>query len=102
MLDERKGCGNSGRKTTQGIVHLFGAQHQRLAEARSVSLSLVRFARLMGKATRVMESESGARAWLTNPQFRLGGAVPLRYAETEIGAREVEDLLGRIEHGVYS
>jgi uncharacterized protein (DUF2384 family) len=28
--------------------------------------------------------------------------VPLDYAETEIGAREVEDLLGRIEYGVYS
>jgi uncharacterized protein (DUF2384 family) len=28
--------------------------------------------------------------------------VPLEYAETELGAREVEHLLGRIEHGVYS
>jgi uncharacterized protein (DUF2384 family) len=28
--------------------------------------------------------------------------VPLDYAETEIGAREVENLLGRIEYGVYS
>ena len=42
------------------------------------------------------------RRWLTSRQFGLGGAVPLEYAETEVGAREVEDLLGRIEHGVYS
>jgi uncharacterized protein (DUF2384 family) len=28
--------------------------------------------------------------------------VPLDYARTEIGAREVEKLLGRIDHGVYS
>ena len=56
----------------------------------------------MGKAVEVMESEENARKWLASPQAGLGGAVPLEYAETEVGAREVEDLLGRIEYGVYS
>jgi len=28
--------------------------------------------------------------------------VPLDYARTEAGAREVENLLGRIKYGVYS
>lgn len=63
---------------------------------------IVRFARLLGRAACVMESLEGGRRWLTTPQVGLGGAVPLEYAETEIGAREVEDLLGRIEYGVYS
>ena len=63
---------------------------------------VVRFARLMGKAVEVLENEQNARQWLNSPQYGLGGAVPLEYAETEVGAREVEDLLGRIEHGVYS
>ena len=63
---------------------------------------VVRDARLMGRAIEVMESEDNARQWLASPQFGLGGAVPLEYAETEVGAREVEDLLGRIEYGVYS
>lgn len=63
---------------------------------------VVRFARLMGKAVEVMESEDNARKWLNAPQVGLGGAVPLDYAETEVGAREVEDLLGRIEYSVYS
>lgn len=63
---------------------------------------VVRFARLMGKAVEVMESGENARRWLTSPQVGLGGEVPLEYAETEVGAREVEDLLGRIEYGVYS
>ena len=43
-----------------------------------------------------------ARLWLGSPQVGLGGAVPLDYAETEVGAREVEDLLGRIDHNVYA
>lgn len=79
--------------------------HRRKAQGRLApdeSDRLVRFARLMGKAVEVLENEDNARRWLTSAQFGLGGAVPLDYAETEIGAREVEDLLGRIEYGVYS
>jgi putative toxin-antitoxin system antitoxin component (TIGR02293 family) len=63
---------------------------------------VIRFARLMGKAVTVFETEENARLWLSSPQVGLGGAIPLDYAGTEIGAREVEDLLGRIEYGVYS
>jgi putative toxin-antitoxin system antitoxin component (TIGR02293 family) len=70
--------------------------------AREESDHVLRFARLMGRAISVFEGEQAARQWLQAPQFGLGGAVPLDYAETEIGAREVEDLLGRIEYGVYS
>jgi putative toxin-antitoxin system antitoxin component (TIGR02293 family) len=79
--------------------------HRRKSKGRldqAESDRVVRYARLMGKAVEVMESEENARQWLTSPQFGLGGAVPLQYAETEVGAREVENLLGRIEYGVYS
>src|SRR5208337_3366282 len=79
--------------------------HRRMAGGKlgpAESDRVVRFARLMRKAVEVLESEEDARRWLTSPQFGLGGAVPLDYAKTEVGAREVEDLLGRIEYGVYS
>jgi putative toxin-antitoxin system antitoxin component (TIGR02293 family) len=57
---------------------------------------------LAGHAAEVLEGEDNARRWLTSPQHGLAGATPLDYATTEAGAREVEDLLGRIEFGVYS
>lgn len=79
--------------------------HRRKAAGRlgtSESDRVVRFARLLGKAVGVLESEENARQWLSSPQFGLGGAIPLDYARTEVGAREVENLLGRIEYGVYS
>jgi putative toxin-antitoxin system antitoxin component (TIGR02293 family) len=63
---------------------------------------VLRFARLLGKAIKVFGSEDDARQWLGSPQVGLGGSAPLDYATTEIGAREVENLLGRIEYGVYS
>jgi putative toxin-antitoxin system antitoxin component (TIGR02293 family) len=91
------------------LVPLLGISkatlHRRKAAGRldpAESDRVVRYARLMGRAIEVMESEDNARRWLTSPQYGLGGAVPLEYAGTEVGAREVEDLLGRIEHGVYS
>jgi len=62
---------------------------------------VVRYARLMGLPTQVLESPENARLWLSTPKITLGGAIPLQYAETEFGVREVEDLLGRIEFGVY-
>ncbi len=68
----------------------------------AVSDRVVRYARLLGQAVRVFEGLETARQWLSAPQFGLGGAVPLDYAKTELGAREVENLLGRIEYGVYS
>jgi putative toxin-antitoxin system antitoxin component (TIGR02293 family) len=63
---------------------------------------VLRFARLLGKAVAVFGNLDDAKQWLNSPQFGLGGQLPLDYAKTEIGAREVENLLGRIEHGVYS
>jgi putative toxin-antitoxin system antitoxin component (TIGR02293 family) len=63
---------------------------------------VMRFSRLLEHATNVFGDTDKARAWLKHPQYGLGGAVPLDYAETEIGAREVDNLLGRIDYGVYS
>ena len=68
----------------------------------AVSDRVVRYARLLGFAVKVFGSLEDAKQWLSAPQFGLGGAVPLEYAKTEIGAREVENLLGRIQYGVYS
>ena len=63
---------------------------------------VMRFARLVEHAAEVFGNIDKARAWLKHPQYGLGGAVPLDYAETEIGAREVDNLLGRIEYSVYT
>jgi putative toxin-antitoxin system antitoxin component (TIGR02293 family) len=80
--------------------------HRRKGDASklppAVSDRVVRYARLLGFAVKVFGNGEDAKQWLSSPQFGLGGAVPLDYARTEIGAREVENLLGRIQYGVYS
>jgi len=63
---------------------------------------LVRTARLYAIAVEVLESAEAAARWLKLPQRPLGGAIPLELAETDVGTRAVEALLGRMEYGVYT
>ena len=69
---------------------------------RAESDRLVRYARLFSRAAATLGGPDGARSWLAAPAVAFHGELPLDYADTEIGAREVEALLGRIEHGVFS
>ena len=62
---------------------------------------LVRVARLFEMAADVLGSGEEARRWMKAPRPALGDRTPLERADTELGAREVEDLLGRIAHGVF-
>lgn len=63
---------------------------------------ILRVARLVARAVDVLDGLENARKWLTEPARGLGGERPLAFADTEPGAREVERLLIRLEHGVYS
>jgi putative toxin-antitoxin system antitoxin component (TIGR02293 family) len=68
---------------------------------KAESERVVRLQRLFEKALEVFEDRAAVRSWFTSPQRALGNDTPLHYADTELGAREVENLLSRIEHGVF-
>lgn len=68
--------------------------------SREESDRLARLARLWAFAVDVWGSAEAARRFLSEPYALLGGRVPLEVAtETEIGARTVEELLGRLKYG---
>lgn len=62
---------------------------------------LVRAARIVAHAVRALGSKDRAVRWLKKANRSLGGAVPLRWLDNEIGSRQVDDALGRIEYGVF-
>ena len=62
----------------------------------------VRVIRLFDLARRVFGTDEATRRWLNSPVRALGGRSPLDFAQTEPGAREVENVIGRLEHGVFS
>jgi len=61
-----------------------------------------RLARVAGQAVLVFGTEEKATAWLQWPNRALNGELPIRLLDTDVGARQVEDILGRIEHGIVS
>lgn len=63
---------------------------------------LYRIARLFLLAQDVFEQDDFVREWFRSPQIGLNNRTPLDTMSTEAGAREVEDLLLRIDHGVLS
>jgi putative toxin-antitoxin system antitoxin component (TIGR02293 family) len=63
---------------------------------------LFRLSALFQKALEVLGEPEEAKRWFTTPKKALGGKTPMEFSETDVGAREVEDLLGRIEYGVYA
>lgn len=62
----------------------------------------VRLARVYATAIKMVGDEAKAVEWLNTPNRALRGERPLDQLDTDLGAREVEDLLGRIAYGVYS
>lgn len=63
---------------------------------------LVRASRVYSKALQLFDGDSHAASqWLVAPQRGLGGQAPLALSSTDVGAREVERLIERLEHGVF-
>lgn len=64
---------------------------------------LLRLAEIFQGATDLFEGNTtAARKWLQSPERGLGNVSPMDYAVTDIGAREVRNLIGRLEYGVFS
>jgi len=90
----------------QEVTHLDKSTFRRRERTKArlrpdESDRLVRVARIAALSAEAMGAEDGI-AWLHEPNTALGNRVPLRMLETEVGARLVEDVLMRIQHGVYS
>jgi len=63
---------------------------------------LYRIARVAAQAFAVFGAEDKAATWLRRPNRALNGELPIDLLDTDVGARQIEDILGRIEHGVVS
>jgi len=64
---------------------------------------LVRLSRVFGKTVELFEGDdASARDWLARPQLGLGSKRPLDLLGSEVGAREVEAVIDRLEHGVFA
>lgn len=102
----QKNTGLSRSDVTNVVVIKPRTLHRRKAQGRldpEESDRLLRASRIFGKALELFEGNTdAARRWLSSPQAALGGERPITLAKTDVGAREVEALVGRLEHGVLT
>jgi len=103
-LAEKLDLGNAALSRKLGIPQRTMtrrlSQHSRLSVAESDRT--VRLARVYATAVEMIGNKEKAVEWLRTPNRALAGERPLDQLDTDLGAREVEDVLGRIAYGVYS
>jgi putative toxin-antitoxin system antitoxin component (TIGR02293 family) len=69
---------------------------------RNFSVKLFEIADLFLYGIEVFEDKENFFKWLKLPNMALGGLIPYELIEIPGGVAKVKDVLGRIEHGVYS
>ncbi len=62
----------------------------------------LRLKRIATLAEQVFGDPAKAHRWLRKPKRGLAGETPLAYLASETGARVVEEMLRRIEHGIFA
>jgi putative toxin-antitoxin system antitoxin component (TIGR02293 family) len=61
-----------------------------------------KFAEILGQATALLGSQDAAEEWLERPAMALNQRRPIDLLSTPAGIESVEELLGRLEYGVYT
>lgn len=64
--------------------------------------AMYRLAMLIKLATDLFNDEQQALAWMRDSVYGLGGKRPLDMVSTSVDFETVKDLIGRIEHGVFT
>lgn len=67
-----------------------------------VSGRLWKFAAILAHATEVFSTQAAAETWLKTPAMALDRRRPLDLLSTPVGVEAVEELLTRLEYGVYT
>jgi len=66
------------------------------------SEKVIRLARIYLESLDIFKDVNKVGQWLNRPNRALGGQPPISFLDSDIGAEEVMDVLGRIKDGVYS
>ena len=95
-----------GRLTAEEVDRVILPRRTLRQRLRSGRLSpqesdrLARVVRAIAAAETTFGSVQKAALWLRRPTVVLGGDAPMALLDTDGGIRDVETLLGRIDHGL--
>ncbi|MEZ5307201.1 MAG: antitoxin Xre/MbcA/ParS toxin-binding domain-containing protein [Pyrinomonadaceae bacterium] len=105
------------KQAFERLKSVLGVSNEELASASSIPLRtllrrkifkpeesdrILRIAVVFHHAIEVFGDIAKARQWFLKPREYFGMNTPLQFCDTTPGAEQVDELLGRIEHGVFS
>ncbi len=101
-------CSRNLKMTKEDLSVILGIPKRTLARRKLTqrlrpdeSDRLLRLSRIVAMAVALFDGNNeAAREWLSSPQYALGNATPLDFSSTDVGARAVETVIVRLEHGV--
>lgn len=105
ILQQLLALGDEEYSSILGVSSKWLSRYRKLPNKHldaNVSDRLYRIARIYKLAEEVLETQTAANHWLHRPQTGLNERIPLELMRTEVGTKEVEELLYRIEYGIYS
>ncbi|MCL9783250.1 DUF2384 domain-containing protein [Vibrio sp. S4M6] len=97
---------NLTQKELQAVTHIPASTLKRRFKEKKFSPQesdvIYRLASLLKLATELFQDEEKAQEWIHKKVYGLNGKRPIDMVSTTVEFEEVKDLIGRIEHGVFS
>lgn len=103
-LNRFKRAAGLGDKEVAELLHIGGRTLTRVRASKrrlpaDLSDRLYAVASIYAQAEEVFGDRESAIGWLNEPQFALAHRPPREFLSTELGRRQVTELLNRVEHG---
>lgn len=98
---------NLSQETILDIIGISKSTlNRRRKNKRFNSIESDRFYRIVAIYLLVLKlfngDNDGTKGWFARPVIALGDEVPISQLDTQVGAEKVRDLIGRLEHGVFT
>jgi putative toxin-antitoxin system antitoxin component (TIGR02293 family) len=88
------------------ILHVSLRTVQRFESSKLLdsdgSSKIIQLQNINTKGVNVFGSQSSFNQWIRTPLLSLNNKTPLQYFDTPFGFQLIEQLLGRIEHGIFA
>lgn len=88
------------------LLHMSTRNFQRIKDNTPLDIytseQTIEMANVYSKAHLIFVNDESVKQWFQTSNYALGNQKPLDLLDTSFGVKMVSDVLGRIEHGVFS
>jgi len=88
------------------LLHMSTRNFQRIKDNTPLDIytseQTIEMANVYSKAHLIFVNDEAVKQWFQTSNYALGNQKPLDLLDTSFGVKMVSDVLGRIEHGVFS